>query len=70
MVAIEFTVAVEDESELKTVTNMTTSNMQMETGVMILTSSSPKVSRMLVGLGFWAIACSEIGSILVLGCSG
>lgn len=64
MVATELTVT--DESELKTETRMTTRNMQMETGVMILTSSSPRVSRMLVGLGFWAIGWSGIGSIFGL----
>lgn len=40
----------EESSELKTETKMTTISMQIETGVIILTISSPNVSRMLAGL--------------------
>lgn len=58
----------DEESELRMETKMTTINMHIETGVMILTISSPKESRMFVGLWFWAIGCLRIGSILVLGC--
>lgn len=67
MVAMEVTVSDEDESAFKIVTKMTTSNIQIDTGVMILISSSPRDSRMVVGLGFWAIVYSKIGSISVLG---
>lgn len=65
MVAIELTVG--EESEVRMETKMTTMNMQIETGVRIRMISSPKDSRILLGLGFWAIGCSRIESILVLG---
>ncbi|PON69697.1 hypothetical protein TorRG33x02_258880 [Trema orientale] len=68
MVAIVLKLAEEDEvSELRMETKRTTMNMHIETGVMILISSSPKVSRMVEGLWFWAIGCSRTGSNLVLG---
>jgi hypothetical protein len=44
--------AEEEESVLRIETRTTTRNMQIETGVMILTSSSPKESRTLLGLRF------------------
>lgn len=65
MVAIEVTGA--EESELRTETKMTTINMQIETGAKILIISSPRDSRMLVGLAFGAIGCSKIESISDLG---
>lgn len=40
----------EESSKLKMETKMTTISMQIETGVIILTISSPNVSRMLAGL--------------------
>lgn len=57
MVAMELTDAEEEdeELELRTETKRTTINMQIETGVMILIISSPRDSRMLLGLWFWAI---------------
>lgn len=58
MVAMELTVV--EESEVKIETKMTTMNMQIETGVMILMISSPKDSRTLLGLGIWAIGCERI----------
>ncbi|KAG6639453.1 hypothetical protein CIPAW_10G101600 [Carya illinoinensis] len=69
MVAMELTDAeVEDqEVELRTETKMTTRNMQIENGGMILIISSPRESRMFVGFVFWAIGCSKIELILVLG---
>lgn len=67
MSAIVITVDEGEESELRTVTKITTMNMQIETGATILTISSPRDSRMLVLLGFWAIGYSKNGSILKLG---
>lgn len=68
MVAIVLKLAEEDEvSELRMETKRTTMNMHIETGVMILKSSSPKDSRMVEGLWFWAIGCSRTGSNLVDG---
>lgn len=67
MVAMELTDAeLEDEElESRTDTKMTTMNMQIETGVMILIISSPRDSRMLVDFVFWAIGCSKTELILV-----
>ncbi|KAF4385037.1 hypothetical protein G4B88_017838 [Cannabis sativa] len=45
MVAIVLKLAEEEVSELRTETKMTTMNMHIETGVTILTISSPKESR-------------------------
>lgn len=53
------TEVIEDDreavEELNMLTRMTTRSMQMETGVMILMSSSPRESRRLLGLGVWSI---------------
>lgn len=53
------TVAIEDEeseSVFSIETRITTENMQIETGVMILMISSPSDSRIDVGFGeFWSI---------------
>lgn len=67
MLAMVITVDEGEESEFRTVTKITTMNMQIETGATILTISSPRDSRMLVLLGFWAIGCLKIGSMLNLG---
>ena len=50
MVMIEFESEDDEEEELRVETKRTTNNMQIETGVMIRTSSSPNVSIMLEGL--------------------
>ncbi|GLT25195.1 hypothetical protein SLA2020_003400 [Shorea laevis] len=66
MVAIVVIEDEDDESELRIETKMTTISMQIETGVMILMISSPKESRMLVGLRSEAIGRPNFGSILAL----
>ena len=47
--------AAEDESSFNMLTRITTNNIQIETGVMILMISSPSELRMLVSLGFRSI---------------
>lgn len=44
-----------EESSLNMLTKMTTSNIQIETGVMILMISSPNESMRLLGFVFWSI---------------
>lgn len=56
----------EEDEEPSTETKITTKNMQIETGVTILTISSPRESRTLLGLEFWAIGCPKPGSISLL----
>lgn len=67
MLATVSTLDEDEELEVRTVTKITTMNMQIETGATILTISSPIDSRMLGLLVFWAIGCARIESNLNLG---
>lgn len=63
MLAIDLIDGSDGEEEiggLRIVTRRTTKNMQIETGVMILIISSPRVSIMLLGFGIWAIWVVEL----------
>ncbi|MFS7972163.1 hypothetical protein Hanom_Chr09g00841491 [Helianthus anomalus] len=55
MVAMVDTEEESDESLSNMETKMTTESMQIETGVMILMISSPRVWRMPVFLWFWSM---------------